>query len=141
MRPPRCRTLPAARSACPTAHVLLLEDDAATRGLLLDLFNDEGIEVTVCGSLRTLQSAVTSHPGAVVVSDSWSGVDNRAISQQLRAEIMALGSNAPVIPTTGRSWGNNIRSGEFGNVIVLPKPYDLDELMVLIRSAWHPVLS
>ena len=79
----------------PHGHVLLLEDDSATRGLLLDLFNDEGIEVTVCGSLRELQSAVTSHAGAVVVSDSWSGVDNRAISQQQRAELMALEA-APV---------------------------------------------
>ncbi len=119
----------------PPGHVLLLEDDSATRGLLLDLFNDEGIEVTVCGSLGELQSAVTSHAGAVVVSDSWSGVDNRAISQQQRAELMALGRSARVILTTGRSWGNNIGSGEFGNVIVLPKPYDLDELMALIRSA------
>ena len=53
-------------------RVILLEDDAAQRDLLLELFADEGIVVEVCATLADSRAALGRHPRSIVVAD---GVD------------------------------------------------------------------
>jgi len=116
-------------------RVLLLEDDVVLRDILLDLFRDEGMAVTQCTSLAGLCAAVAAQPGAVVVTDSWSETDTLALGPEQRAEIMALGRATAVILITGQGWARGTAPGEFGtSVIVLPKPFDVDRLLLLVRS-------
>jgi len=122
-------------SRTPRTYVLLLEDDVALRDVLIELFQEEEIDVTPCTSLGELQAAVAVHPGAVVVSDSWSAHDASALGDEHRAEIVALGETGHVILTTGRTWAQCSGAGEFGaSVVILQKPYDIERLIVLVRA-------
>jgi DNA-binding NtrC family response regulator len=125
-------------AARPRARVLLLEHDPDLREILIELFAYEQVAVTLCASFAELRAAVAAHPGAVVVSDSWSTAGNRAVSAAQRAQLVALSRTAVVILTTGRAWGLTSPANEFGTVSVLAKPYDLDQLMRLIWSATAP---
>jgi DNA-binding response OmpR family regulator len=75
-------------------RVLLLEDDGTLAEALCDLFEDDGLDVTVCGSLLELQLAVEQNPLAVVVADSWTTSDGRVLTPEHRAEILALALTA-----------------------------------------------
>jgi DNA-binding NtrC family response regulator len=118
-------------------RVVLFEDDPILAAVLLEVFADEDIDVSRCESLDEIHCAVRQYPGAVVVSDSWSSTLSVKLGEAERAEIDALARTAAVILTTGRTWG--ARRGpewQFGErVLVVPKPYDLDQLMGAVRTA------
>src|SRR5688572_18507788 len=107
-------------------RVLLLEDDAALKSALRDLFGDEGMDVTVCVSLAELEAGIQQYPCAAVISDSWASGDYLSLSPKHRAEIVALGRSGQVIVTTGRPWARYIAPGELGTVEIIEKPYDVD---------------
>jgi DNA-binding NtrC family response regulator len=117
-------------------RVLLYEDDAALASILVELFADEHIEVRRCTSFEEIQAALGDSPRAIVVSDCWSHDARGQISSREVDEIMALGRVAPVIVTTGRSWparASELSLGE--HVVVIQKPYDVDQLLDTIRVA------
>jgi DNA-binding NtrC family response regulator len=116
-------------------RVLLLENDGLIAGVLCDLFEDEGLDVTVCGSLPELQAGVMRYQRAVVVSDSWATGDYQELSVQQRAEIVALAKTAQVVLTTGRNWARNGSLSGLGTVEIVAKPYDLDCLIAAVRAA------
>jgi hypothetical protein len=117
--------------------VLLFEDDPVLMAVLLDLLSDEDSDVTRCESLEEIQVAVGEYPGAVVVSDFWSETSCVKLGEPERAEIQALGKTASVILTTARAWGARLGDkSQFGEtVLVVPKPYDLDQLLAAISIA------
>lgn len=116
-------------------RVLLLEDDGPLENLLCDLFEDEGLDVTVCGSLGELQAGVKQYPRAAVVSDSWARGDYFALTPRHHAEIVALGRTAAVVLTTGQEWARHSRKADLGIVEIVEKPYDLGRLMAAVRAA------
>ncbi|MCA1646312.1 MAG: hypothetical protein LC797_12930 [Chloroflexi bacterium] len=116
-------------------RILLLEGDGPTAALLCDLFGDEGLDVTVCGSLGELRTRVVQYSRAAVVSDSWATGEYEMLSAQHRAEIVALARAAEVILTTARPWAKHIQASELGIVAIIEKPYDLNRLMTAVRDA------
>ncbi|MDQ6670103.1 MAG: hypothetical protein M3069_05045 [Chloroflexota bacterium] len=116
-------------------RILLLETDDALQGVLCDLFEYEDLDVSVYNSLAALRAGVEQYPGAAVVSDSWVLGDYGSLSPKHRAEIVELSSMAPVVLTTGDRWDRWALRGELGSVVIVEKPYDLDELMRAVRAA------
>ena len=116
-------------------RILLLEDDTALENVLCDLFGEEDLDVTLCGSLAALQAAVDQYPRAAVVSDSWERGDYQTLSLKHRAEIVALSRTAEVVLTSGRSWVAHSTTGELGGAQIVLKPFDVDFLMTTIRTA------
>jgi DNA-binding NtrC family response regulator len=117
-------------------RVLLYESEAALASILLQFFAEEQIEVSRCTSLEEIQAALRDFPSAIVVSDSWSHDRRGQISAREYDEIVALGRVAPVIVTTGRSWAARASELLLGDrVVVIPKPYDIDQLLDSIRVA------
>ena len=121
--------------------VILLKDDTAQRKLLLELFTTEGMDVLVCATLPQVYTALERHPEAVVVADSWATGDQSDLGQQQRSEIEELGRRARLIVATGREWGRQVVPGELGTVAVVPKPYDLDDLLDRVRIAQQGVAA
>lgn len=114
-------------------RVIVFEDDVAQKVLLLDLFADEGYTVDACPTIQDVYAAITKYPQAVVVADSWSSIGHEQLAEPERREIEDLGSRAPLILTTARSWGRHIAPGQLGKVAVLPKPFDLNDLLEHVR--------
>ncbi len=116
------------------SRVLLCEDDAALASILVAFFTDEQIDVRCCTSLEEIQGALSDDPSAIVVSDSWSHGSRGQLSTREYDEIVALGRVATVIVTTGRSWAARASELSLGErVVVIAKPYDLDQLLDFIR--------
>jgi DNA-binding response OmpR family regulator len=115
---------------------LLCEDDAALESILVKFFSDEQIDVNCCTSLAEIQVAVRDDPSAIVVSDCSSEGSRGRISAREYDEIVALGRVATVIVTTARSWAAGVSVLSLGErVAVIPKPYDVDQLLDAIRVA------
>jgi DNA-binding NtrC family response regulator len=119
------------------SHVILCERDPALVAVLVEYFSDEGISVTQCNSLAEIEDALRQHRHAVIVTDSsWGNYARPELSVVERETLNRLGRETAVIVTTSRSWAQ--RPAEAGlqpSVRVLPKPYDVDDLLDLIRTA------
>ena len=117
-------------------RVLLCEHDPALESVLLDLFAEEEIDVVPCSSYGELEAGTRAHPDAVVVSDSWVEGGLAQLTELEREQLRTLGSRTPVIMTTGRDWAKAGSAPGLGErVIVIPKPYDIDDLVAAIRAA------
>ena len=103
--------------------------------LLVEVFRDEGIEVTSCASLEEINAALLQHPDAVVVSDPWSRSARPDLSAEERHTIAELAARARLILTTTRQWALQSESLALGDgVTVISKPFDLDELLRAVRQ-------
>jgi DNA-binding NtrC family response regulator len=116
-------------------RILLLENDGPTESLLCDLFEDEGLDVTVCGSLAELLAGVAQCPQAAVVSDPWAKGEYHTLTPQHGAEIVALAGTAEIILTTCRVCARHIQKGELGTATIVEKPYDLNRLMIAVHAS------
>jgi len=104
--------------------------------LLVEVFRDEGIEVTTCASLEEINAALREHPQAVVVSDPWSRSVRPDLSADERQAIVELAARARLILTTTRRWALQSDGLSLGDgVTVIPKPFDLDELLRAVRHS------
>ncbi len=119
-------------------HVLLLEDDAALRGILSDALGSEGYAVETVVSYRDLQARVHELDSVVVLADFW-GVSSRELSDDEREEIRALASACRLVLVTGRAWAAPTDVEQIGVTAVLRKPFDLDDLLRTVeRVAQRP---
>ena len=117
-------------------RVLLCEHDPIMAWLLVEVFRDEGIEVTTCASLEEINAALREHPQAVVVSDPWSRSVRPDLSADERQAIVELAARARLILTTTRRWALQSDGLSLGDgVTVIPKPFDLDELLRAVRHS------
>jgi CheY-like chemotaxis protein len=119
----------------PHLRVLLCENDPIMACLLVELFGDEGIEVTTCASLDEIKTALAEFPDAIVVSDPWSCSTHPDLSADERSDIAELAARARLILTTTRQWAlqsDNLSLGD--GVTVIPKPFDLEVLLGAVRQ-------
>jgi two-component system nitrogen regulation response regulator GlnG len=113
-------------------RVLLLEDDLALRGLLLEALIGEGLDVRACESFPQLRAAAASGEGDLVVADFWGG-SQRTLPENERREIRDLCSLVPVVLLTGRTWAADTTAQELGARALIRKPFDLDHLLQTVE--------
>jgi two-component system, NtrC family, nitrogen regulation response regulator GlnG len=119
-------------------HVVLCESDAVLVRVLRDLFISEGFGLTLCTSLAEIEAAIEQDPSAVVVTNSWLGgppgllgIDTDSLQQ--------VAAHTTVVLTT--AWTSEsqlavLDAHGLGDAVrVVPKPYDLDELLEATKSA------
>jgi len=111
---------------------LILEDDPAFRTLLAELLTEEGLDHRVCHSYAELRAAAAEPGVHVVLADFW-GTSHLEPTVVEREEIRDLGSRAPTILLTGRSWARHELAEDLGVVCVLPKPIDVEALVAQVR--------
>src|SRR5919205_2840613 len=103
-------------------RVLLLEDDIALRGLLIEALEAEQYAVVGFESFDELHAAAAARAGDVVVADFW-GSGQRTLSDQDRGQIRELGELLPVVLLTGRSWAAELTADELGARGLIRKPF------------------
>jgi ActR/RegA family two-component response regulator len=128
-------------ASCPTPtldilrqprRVMILEDDVQFRRVLLELLEFESIEVSICESYAALREHVHDHSPVVVLADFW-GLSHTALSPDEQEEIRDLARHAPTILLTGRAWATTADKAALGVSCILPKPVELDDVILQLR--------
>lgn len=119
-------------------RVLLVEDDAAVRGLAnVALADLGGLEVLACGSgTEAIRVAPLFAPHAMVLDVQLPDTDGPRLAERLRA---LPGMEAvPAILLTGRpETVTSTVSPRTGIIGVLPKPFDPLTLADTVRGLWQ----
>lgn len=109
-------------------RVLLVEDHAALRRILASALQDLGAVVVAVEDAAAALQAVDAGPAPeLLLSDIRlpGAMDGVALADALRARLPAL----PVVLQTGYT---NIDPGQY---LVLTKPFDMPELLAIVRTA------
>lgn len=115
-------------------RVLLLEDDLALRGLLMEALGGEEFEVTPCETFAETRERAGERQADLVIADFWGG-SQRTLPDNERQEILDLCRLLPVILLTGRTWAAEISADELNAQALIRKPFDLDDLIQTIDRA------
>ena len=121
-----------------TGQVMVVEDDPVALGLLAEVLQGAGHEVTTAASAEAaLEAAATAQPQVVVTDVRMGGVDGVELVRRLRAGdprvqvivVTAFGSLTTAVDA--------IRAGAFD---YLSKPFGMDEMRDAVKrglEAWH----
>jgi two-component system OmpR family response regulator len=114
-------------------HILVVEDEEhLAYGIKFNL-ESEGYAVTAVGDGQAaLERLAAGMPVDLVVLDLMlPGMSGYAVCEALRAR----GSDVPVVMLTARTLvEDRIRGFDAGTDVYLPKPFDLDELLSVVRN-------
>jgi two-component system response regulator MprA len=112
--------------------LLIVEDDAALRGVLLRSLRAEGFEASAVATGRDLlEQASKTPPDAFVIDIGLPDADGRDVCQALRSQ----GISAPVLFLTARDSLTDRLSGfKSGGDDYVTKPFDIEEVVVRLEA-------
>jgi two-component system response regulator MprA len=112
--------------------LLIVEDDAALRGVLLRTLRAEGFEASAVATGRDLlEQASKAAPDAFVIDIGLPDADGRDVCQALRSQ----GISAPVLFLTARDALTDRISGfKSGGDDYVTKPFDIEEVVVRLEA-------
>ena len=118
-------------SSKTSMRILVVEDDAAVRTLLVHILSDDGYEVRAVGDgTEALVVASDFRPHLVLLDAGLPGVDGWSVARRLRSD-----SDVPIIFVTGSDSRQDIRAGfDLGGDDYIVKPFDDDELSSRVRA-------
>jgi len=115
-----------------TEHILVVDDDARIRQMLMRYFEDEGFRLTAVDSGKQMWSALERDDVDIVLLDLIlpGGEDGLTLARELRAK-----SDLPIIMLTGRDdVVDRIVGLEMGADDYIPKPFHLREVLARVRT-------
>ena len=119
-------------------RVLLAEDDAMLASVIVEALGDEGHTVTHVSRSADAQRLAAAERWDVLVVDAFGGGYDQP-DQAEREQLRSLAAHGPVVLASGRAWVQHMAPAELGVAAIVPKPYDLgdllDTLAALDRSA------
>ena len=119
-------------SAMIDPHIVVVEDDAELRSIVMRGLREEGFQVTAVGSARELfEQLAGDPPTALVIDIGLPDADGRDVVQALRAH----GTAAPVIFLTARdALPDRLAGFAAGGDDYLTKPFAFAELVARLRA-------
>lgn len=112
------------------AQIIVADDEASIRALVADILEEAGYTVEVYGDGLSALTAIRSNLSAVVLLDiAMPVMTGDVVLQQLCAE----GHTAPVVVMTAER--DPQRFLQLGATDVLPKPFELSELLAVVARA------
>ena len=116
-----------------SARILVVEDEASVRGVLVDLLAGQGHEVVACEDGKLALGRVNGPPFDLALVDlSMPGLSGWEVAKGLRA----AQPRVPIALVTG--WGDQIDFGEArarGVDYLIAKPFNVDDLTRLVARA------
>ena len=117
----------------PAGSILVADDDAAIRTVLSQALSRVGYEVRSTGNAATLWRWVSQGDGDLVITDVVMPDEN---AFDLLPRVKKLRPDLPVIVMSAQNtFMTAIRASERGAYEYLPKPFDVDHALALIRRA------
>ncbi|SLM47314.1 Acetoacetate metabolism regulatory protein AtoC [Nitrospira japonica] len=115
------------------SHVLVVDDDEDTRGLLSEILAKEGYDVETASDGKTALERITDRPPDLVMSDiHMPSLDGMSLLEELRSR----NQDVPVILMTAfgslKTAVDGLRSGAFD---YLSKPFIVDDIRLVVRRA------
>jgi two-component system nitrogen regulation response regulator GlnG len=116
--------------------ILVADDDKAIRMVLSKALAREGYEVRLTGSAAMLWEWVKDGEGHLVISDVVMPDEN---GLELLPKIKKIRPDLPVIIMSAQNTlMTALKATERGAYEYLPKPFDLNELMIIVKKALAP---
>jgi CheY-like chemotaxis protein len=116
-------------------HILVVEDDAGIRDTISELLQLEGFGVdSARDGLEGLSRLRDRRPDVILLDLFMPGLDGAQFVDRLRAD--ASTSDIPVVLMTGLEPGSGREPA--GVQAVLPKPFELDDLLAAVRRVGLP---
>ncbi len=116
--------------------VLVADDDKAIRTVLSRALTKEGYDVRLASNAATLWRWVAAGEGDIVISDVMmpdeNGLDMMVRIKKIRPELPVIIMSAQNTLMTA------VKAAERGAYEYLPKPFDLDELKLVIKKGLSP---
>jgi CheY-like chemotaxis protein len=116
------------------AHpILVVDDDAPLRGLVVRLLTEEGYAVTEASDGGAALARVReAAPGLILLDMRMPGMDGWEFARRYRTR---PGPHAPLVCVTAAVDAAAVaaRGAQVGAVASLGKPFDLEELLALVR--------
>jgi DNA-binding response OmpR family regulator len=111
-------------------RVLVVEDDADTRRMLVAAIADEGFEaIPALDGQHALRTVLAVEPSAIVLDLMLPGIDGEEF---VRAYHQQSAANAPILVVSARPDAEAV-GRKIGARAVLPKPLDIGELIAGLR--------
>ena len=111
--------------------MLVVEDDADTRRMLVSALADEGFEpIPALDGRHALRTALAVEPSAIVLDLMLPGVSGEEFARQYHQQTKA---DAPIVVVSARHDAETV-GRSIGARAVLPKPLDIAELMACLHS-------
>jgi DNA-binding response OmpR family regulator len=114
-------------------RVLLAEDDPILASVVIEALGDEGHTVTHVTQAAEVQRLAAAENWDAFVVDAF-GVGFDQPDPNERTHLRALAEHGPVILASGRAWVNTFQPADLGVAAIMPKPYDLDNLLAAIAA-------
>ena len=112
--------------------ILIVEDDPVIRELLLDLLDIEGFTaIAVENGVEALRSVRQDEPALILLDLNLPLLDGEAVLRELQRSNV----DVPVLLMTADPRGRVLSSSR-GISGFIPKPFDVDDLIVAIRMIW-----
>jgi two-component system response regulator FlrC len=120
-------------------HVLIVEDDDATREVLVDLLTDAGYTVYEAPDGKPALERLRAHPEGMVVLLDWMmpGIDGLAVLQAVAAESPLAKRHSYILMSATGRWlpTEMLLLLKQLNVSSVPKPFDVDEMLAAVEQA------
>ncbi len=115
----------------PEFRVLVVEDEASARALLVAIMEDDGYQVcAVADGAAALEAAASFKPDLALLDGGLPGINGVEVARRLRQT-----DDLPIIFVTGADSAEDIRSGfKMGADDYIVKPFDPEELSWRVRA-------
>ena len=111
-------------------RVLLVEPDPMLRGLFQEILDLEGLDVTVYDSITAVEAATRTEVAGTIALGDFAWMHGPGDWPEL---LRRLGQRLPVVLVTDHPGTRQATPDSVGVAALLPKPFDLDELLKTIR--------
>ncbi len=121
-----------AESRNKSEHILVVDDDARIRQMLIRYFEDEGYRVTAVGDGQAMRDCLKKTPVDIILLDLVlpGGEDGLGLAREIRSR-----SDVPIIMLTGRDdVVDRIVGLEVGADDYIAKPFHLREVLARLRT-------
>ncbi len=119
------------------AKILVVDDEAAIRDLLVELFFDEGYLVRAASNGRVAVSMGLDEPPDLIVMDvMMPELDGLETLKHLRTLPDLAG-----VPVILMSAARHVSSDGASNVAFIPKPFNLDDVLDIVARMLKPAIG
>ena len=118
-------------------RLLLVEDDASLAGTLIELLTEEGYHVTPAATRQAALHLARTELWDLVLASTLSPPHPQPEPGDL-IFLRTLAAHAPVALLTAQAWARRVRPADLGVRAILAKPFDLDELLGVLRRTACP---